>query len=186
MPPNLSLPHHPSPSHAPNLKASPYPQTLSPLPPLPLLPHPFPPSHQPTPPPTTNLPPPQSTAAATKSAAASEKEASHSVGKVGPLAFSPSGGVAADDPNRSEGSWNQTIGSGKEALGGLLGAEGLKKEGERQNKEGRAQEAKGQVNDFGSGVQGRVHGEWRSELFGCGSALGDGEGGGKMWEGEIG
>jgi len=138
-------------SHTPTPQGISPPSISNTQPPPPLLPHPFPPSHQP--------PPPQSTAAATKSAAASEKEASHSVGKVGPLAFSPSGGVAADDPNRSEGNWNQTIGSGKEALGGLLGAEGLKMEGERQNKEGRAQEARGQVNDFGSGVEGRVHGE---------------------------
>ena len=78
---------------------------------------------------------------------------------MGPVAVSSSGGVATDDPNRSEGSWNQTVGSGKEALGGLLGAEGLKKEGQQQNAEGKGQEAKGQVNDFGKGVGDRVHGE---------------------------
>ena len=43
----------------------------------------------------------------------------------------------ADDPNRSEGSWNQTVGSGKEMLGNAIGAEGLKKEGIKQNQEGK-------------------------------------------------
>ena len=70
----------------------------------------------------------QANAEATKSKAQAEKEASHSVGKLGPAAVTPSGGVHADDPNRTEGSWNQTVGSGKETLGNLLGAEGLKKE----------------------------------------------------------
>ncbi|KAL8685849.1 MAG: hypothetical protein Q9224_005645 [Gallowayella concinna] len=42
-------------------------------------------------------------AAARKDQAAAEKEASHSVGKLGPLNVSPSGGVSTDDPNRTEG-----------------------------------------------------------------------------------
>jgi len=86
-------------------------------------------------------------------------------------------GVTADDPNRTEGSWNQTVGSGKhhrriscttftnisfslgkEFIGGLVGAQGLKEEGARQNKEGQAQEAKGQVKDLGSGVSDRITG----------------------------
>ncbi|KAG7009781.1 hypothetical protein G7Y79_00001g000530 [Physcia stellaris] len=97
-------------------------------------------------------------AQATKSKAEAEKEESHSVGKVGPMAFSSSGGVHADDPNRSEGSWNQTVGSGKETVGNLLGAEGLKKEGQQQNAEGKGQEAQGQLSDFGKGVGDRVQG----------------------------
>lgn len=56
------------------------------------------------------------------------------------------------------GSWNQTVGSAKESLGGLVGSEALKKEGSQQNAEGKGQEAQGQLSDFGSGVQDRVKG----------------------------
>ncbi|KAL8995149.1 MAG: hypothetical protein Q9169_005058 [Polycauliona sp. 2 TL-2023] len=97
-------------------------------------------------------------AAARKDQAAAEKDASHSVGKLGPLNVSPSGGVSTDDPNRSEGSWNQTLGSAKESVGGLVGSEAMKKEGAQQNAEGKGQEAQGQLTDFGSGVQDRVKG----------------------------
>ncbi|KAL8869650.1 MAG: hypothetical protein Q9198_007830, partial [Flavoplaca austrocitrina] len=45
-------------------------------------------------------------ASARKDEAAAEKDASHSVGKLGPLNVSPSGGVSTDDPNRSEGRWS--------------------------------------------------------------------------------
>ncbi|KAI4273837.1 MAG: hypothetical protein LQ337_004367 [Flavoplaca oasis] len=93
-----------------------------------------------------------------KDQAAAEKDASHSVGKLGPLNVSPSGGVSTDDPNRSEGSWNQTMGSAKESMGGLIGSESMKKEGAQQNAEGKGQEAQGQLSDFGSGVQDRVKG----------------------------
>jgi hypothetical protein len=55
--------------------------------------------------------------------AQAEHEASHAAAKLGPYAASASGAVTKDDPNRSEGSWNQTIGSGKEFIGGLVGSE---------------------------------------------------------------
>ncbi|KAL8770661.1 MAG: hypothetical protein Q9209_003729 [Squamulea sp. 1 TL-2023] len=97
-------------------------------------------------------------AAARKDQATAEKESSHSVGKLGPLNVSPSGGVSTDDPNRTEGSWNQTLGSARESVGGLIGSESLKKEGAQQNAEGKGQEAQGQLSDFGSGVQDRVKG----------------------------
>lgn len=42
-------------------------------------------------------------ASARKDQAADEKENSHTIGKAGPLNFSPSGGVSTDDPSRSEG-----------------------------------------------------------------------------------
>lgn len=67
-------------------------------------------------------------------------------------------GVAANDPDRQAGSWNQTVGAGKETIGNALGMEGLKKEGIQQNQEGKGQEAKGQLNDLGSGVSDRVTG----------------------------
>ena len=86
-----------------------------------------------------------------------EHDLSHAGANVGGVSVSASG-VAANDPNRSAGSWNQTIGSGKEFVGGILGAEGLKQEGIKQNQEGKAQEAQGQLNDLGSGVADRVQG----------------------------
>lgn len=66
--------------------------------------------------------------------------------------------MAKDDPNRSAGNWNQTVGSAKEAVGNLLGAEGLKQEGIRQNKEGKGQEAQGQISDLGKGISDRMGG----------------------------
>ena len=89
---------------------------------------------------------------ARQSKASAEHAASHEVGKVGPVSISSSGGVATDHPDRAEGSWNQTIGSGKEMLGNLVGADGLKQEGIRQNQQGKGQEAEGQVSDYGHGV----------------------------------
>lgn len=67
-------------------------------------------------------------------------------------------GVAANDPNRSAGSWNQTVGAGKEAVGGALGLEGLRKAGEQQNADGKGQEAQGQLSDLGKGISDRVGG----------------------------
>jgi uncharacterized protein YjbJ (UPF0337 family) len=55
-------------------------------------------------------------------------------------------------------SWNQTVGAGKEALGGALGLEGMRKAGEQQNAEGKGQEAQGQLSDLGKGVSDRVSG----------------------------
>ena len=72
--------------------------------------------------------------------------------------MSTSGGVSKDDPRRAQGSWDQTIGSGKEAIGNALGFEGLKKEGQQQNAQGKGMEAEGQLSDFGSGVKDRVQG----------------------------
>ncbi|KAL8866949.1 MAG: hypothetical protein Q9174_005977 [Haloplaca sp. 1 TL-2023] len=109
----------------------------------------------------------KSQAEARKDQAAAEKEASHTVGKMGPLNGSPSGGVSTDDPNRTEGSWNQTLGSAKESLGGLVGSEALKKEGQQQNAEGKGQEAQGQLSDLGSGVQDRIKGT----MGGIGAAI---------------
>ncbi|KAL6708524.1 hypothetical protein ACN47E_002505 [Coniothyrium glycines] len=108
-----------------------------------------------------------------KTTAAAERELSHSAAKAGPYTLSASGGVAKDSPDRSAGSWNQSVGAAKEALGGFVGAEGLKQEGIRQNQEGKAQEAAGQVDDFGKGVVDRVGGKVESVVAG---AMGDEEG----------
>jgi hypothetical protein len=45
--------------------------------------------------------------------------------------------------------------TGKEMLGNLVGAEGLKQEGIKQNQEGKAQEAQGQLSDLGGGISDR-------------------------------
>jgi uncharacterized protein YjbJ (UPF0337 family) len=52
-----------------------------------------------------------------------ENDASHATAKLGNYSVSSSGAITKDDPNRSEGSWNQTIGSAKETVGGLIDSE---------------------------------------------------------------
>ena len=101
----------------------------------------------------------QTSGEATRTQAQHEKAGSDTIAKLGPIGISPAGGMSADDPKRSEGSWNQTIGSGKEMLGNAVGAEGLKREGIEQNRQGKGQEAEGQLSDLGSGVQDRVGGK---------------------------
>ncbi|KAG9556474.1 hypothetical protein KCU71_g10852, partial [Aureobasidium melanogenum] len=86
-----------------------------------------------------------------------KNDASHAGANIGGYSVSASG-VAQNDPDRSAGSWNQTLGSGKETLGNLLGNESLKQQGAQQNQEGKEQEAKGQLNDLGSGIADRVSG----------------------------
>ncbi|KAI4719409.1 hypothetical protein E4T48_04358 [Aureobasidium sp. EXF-10727] len=86
-----------------------------------------------------------------------KNSASHAGATIGNYSVSASG-IAANDPNRSAGSWNQTLGSGKEALGNLVGNESLKQQGAEQNAQGKEQEAKGQLNDLGSGIADRVQG----------------------------
>ncbi|KAF2278721.1 uncharacterized protein EI97DRAFT_492409 [Westerdykella ornata] len=101
-----------------------------------------------------------------KAAADVEHDLSHSAAKAGPFTATPSGGVAKDDPNRTQGTWNQTIGAGKEAIGGLVGAEGLRQEGIRQNQEGKGQEAEGQLKDLKRGAADRVGGTVGSVVAG--------------------
>lgn len=55
--------------------------------------------------------------------AQAEYDASQATAKVPGGAISGSGAVSKDDPNRTQGSWDQTMGSTKEALGGLIGNE---------------------------------------------------------------
>ncbi len=79
-------------------------------------------------------------------------------------------GVAKDSSDRTDGSWNQTVGSAKESLGGLIGNESLRTAGEQQNQEGKAQEAQGQLRDLGEGIAGRAKGAVGSAVAGV---LGD-------------
>jgi uncharacterized protein YjbJ (UPF0337 family) len=101
-----------------------------------------------------------------KDVAAAEKDLSHATAKAGPFAVSSSGGVAKDNSDRTAGSWNQNVGAAKEALGGFVGAEGLKQEGIRQNQEGKGQEAAGQMSDLGKGISDRVGGTIGSAVAG--------------------
>lgn len=51
-----------------------------------------------------------------------EHDLSHATVK-GPGFSATADGVTKDDPNRQKGAWNQTIGAGKEAIGGFVGSE---------------------------------------------------------------
>jgi uncharacterized protein YjbJ (UPF0337 family) len=65
----------------------------------------------------------QEAGAAKQEKAQVENDASHATAKLGGYTASADGVITKDDPNRSGGSWNQTIGSGKEAVGNLFGLE---------------------------------------------------------------
>jgi len=106
----------------------------------------------------TGNPAGQSTAERTKARADAEDARSHGVAKVGPFAVLSSGTATVDDQNRRDGSWNQTVGSAKEAVGGLVGSQELKNRGARQNEEGKRQEAQGQLSDLGGGIVDRAKG----------------------------
>lgn len=102
-----------------------------------------------------------------KSKGAAESDLSHAAAKAGPFTISSSGAPAKDNADRSQGQWDQTIGSAKETVGNLLGNESLKQQGRDQNFQGQGQEAKGQLSDLGKGVSDRVQGT----LGGAASAL---------------
>lgn len=78
---------------------------------------------------------------------------------MGNLAADPNtGAVAKDSSARTDGSWDQTIGSAKEAIGNAIGIESLRQAGVEQNAAGKEQEAKGQLKDWGEGIQDRAQG----------------------------
>lgn len=58
-----------------------------------------------------------------KEDAKDEHAASQAAIKVPGGTLSSSGAPVKDDENRTQGSWNQTIGSAKETVGGLVGSE---------------------------------------------------------------
>ncbi|GES61239.1 putative mismatched base pair and cruciform DNA recognition protein [Aspergillus terreus] len=95
----------------------------------------------------------------TQSKADAEHEASHTASKLGPVTADPhTGATATDNSQRTNGTWDQTVGSAKESLGNLVGNEGLRRAGEEQNARGKGAEAEGQLRDFGEGVRDRVQG----------------------------
>ena len=93
-----------------------------------------------------------------KNKGAVESDLSHTAAKAGPFTISSSGAPAKDNPDRTQGQWDQTIGSAKETIGGLLGNENLKQQGREQNLQGQGQEAKGQLSDLGQGISDRAQG----------------------------
>ena len=93
-----------------------------------------------------------------KDKAAAESDLSHAAAKAGPYTISSTGAPAKDNTDRTDGSWNQTVGSGKEFIGSVVGSEDLKRQGREQNLQGQSQEAKGQLSDLGQGVSDRVTG----------------------------
>jgi uncharacterized protein YjbJ (UPF0337 family) len=115
----------------------------------------------------------QANADQSKAKATAERDASHAAVKAGPYTLSSSGVPAKQSADRSQGAWDQTIGSGKETIGNLIGSEDLKRQGREQNASGQAQEAKGQLSDFGSGIGDRVSGAVGSAVAGL---TGDREG----------
>ena len=101
----------------------------------------------------------QATGETTQSKADAEHEASHTASKLGPVTADPhTGATATDNSQRTNGTWDQTVGSAKESLGNLTGNEGLRRAGEEQNARGKGAEAEGQLRDFGEGVRDRVQG----------------------------
>ena len=58
-----------------------------------------------------------------KEKADAEYDASHTTAKLPGATISGSGAAVRDDPDRTQGSWNQTMGSAKETVGGLIGNE---------------------------------------------------------------
>ncbi|KAJ5297217.1 uncharacterized protein N7443_008110 [Penicillium atrosanguineum] len=84
---------------------------------------------------------------------------SHTTAKLGPITADPNTGAAVkDNEKRSDGSWDQTIGSTKEAVGNMIGNDNLRRTGAEQNAAGKEQEAKGQLQDWGEGIQNRAQG----------------------------
>ncbi|KAK6339547.1 hypothetical protein TWF718_008950 [Orbilia javanica] len=87
-----------------------------------------------------------------------ENEISHASAKLGPITTTAEGGVHVDSEDHQQGSWNQTIGSGKQFVGGLIGNESLKAQGRAQYDEGVQQEASGQASDLVGGYADRIGG----------------------------
>jgi uncharacterized protein YjbJ (UPF0337 family) len=91
--------------------------------------------------------------------AQAQEENSRTTAKLGPISADPNtGATAKDNEDRSTGSWDQTVGSTKEAVGNLIGNESLRRTGAEQNAAGKEQEAKGQLKDWGEGIQNRAQG----------------------------
>ncbi|KEZ45523.1 hypothetical protein SAPIO_CDS1851 [Scedosporium apiospermum] len=87
-----------------------------------------------------------------------QRATSQSAAKIGPYSVGPEGGVAKDSPERTQGRYDQTVGSVNEATGRLIGNDRLVQSGRQRSRHGEEQEAKGQLSDLGRGVSERVQG----------------------------
>ncbi|KAH0848753.1 hypothetical protein AYO21_09884 [Fonsecaea monophora] len=93
-----------------------------------------------------------------KNKGAAESDLSHTAAKAGPFTISSTGAPAKDNSERTQGQWDQTVGSAKETIGNLVGSEDLKQQGREQNLQGQGKEAKGQLSDLGKGISDRTQG----------------------------
>ncbi|EWC46627.1 hypothetical protein DRE_04114 [Drechslerella stenobrocha 248] len=93
-----------------------------------------------------------------KAAAVEQNEQSHTAAKLGPVTATSGGGAHVDNKDRQQGAWDQTIGSGKQFVGGLVGNESLKSSGKTQYNEGVQRETAGQASDLVEGITNRVGG----------------------------
>ncbi|CCU83113.1 unnamed protein product [Blumeria hordei] len=80
------------------------------------------------------------------------------VAKGGPVTITSAGGISMADSDRTKGSWGQTAGAAKEALGSLVGSKSLEDNGAQQKADGKVQEAQGQLRDLGNGAMDRLQG----------------------------
>ncbi|RVD81684.1 uncharacterized protein DFL_009536 [Arthrobotrys flagrans] len=87
-----------------------------------------------------------------------ENERSHASAKLGSVTATAEGGAHVDNKDRQQGSWNQTVGSGKQFVGGLIGNESLRAQGRAQYDEGVRQETSGQASDLAGGYADRIGG----------------------------
>ncbi|KAF3933119.1 hypothetical protein ABW19_dt0201559 [Dactylella cylindrospora] len=101
---------------------------------------------------------------AKKAAAAAEDERSHAAAKLGPFTATGEGGAHVDSKDRQQGAFDQTIGSGKQFVGGLVGSESLKAQGREQYNQGVQRETAGQANDLVEGFGNRISGALGSAL----------------------
>jgi len=85
-------------------------------------------------------------------------DASRTSAKIGPVTATAEGGVHVDSQKRTDGSWNQTLGSGKQFIGGVIGSDSLKQQGREQYDRGVQEEAEGRAQDYVQGVSDRVKG----------------------------
>ncbi|KAK6332475.1 hypothetical protein TWF730_004143 [Orbilia blumenaviensis] len=93
-----------------------------------------------------------------KAEAEEQNERSHTAAKLGPVTATAEGGAHVDNKDRQQGNWDQTIGSGKQFVGGLIGNESLKAQGRTQYDEGVKKETAGQASDLVDGYADRLGG----------------------------
>ncbi|KAK6329682.1 hypothetical protein TWF696_003552 [Orbilia brochopaga] len=93
-----------------------------------------------------------------KVAAEQQNEQSHATAKLGPVTATADGAAHVDNKDRQQGAWDQTIGSGKQFIGGVVGNETLKSQGRAQYDEGVRRETSGQASDLVEGLSNRVGG----------------------------